>query len=615
MWLDTITQNLQEPQIVNDSKTPSGRVHVGSLRGVLIHDAIFRELQSLQIPASYTYGIDDYDPMDDLPTEATEELRQYLGQPLCNIPPPEGSSASDMADHYITEFLELFPKLGVKATTYRMRDIYRSGRFNAAIEAILSKADLIREIYLKVSHSQRPATWHPFQTICEKCGCIGTTEVSAFDGQEVTYHCRPDLVSWAKGCDYRGKVSPYDGNGKLPWKLEWAAKWATFGITIEGAGKDHCTKGGSRDVAAATFRALFKGNVPQNIPYEFFLVQGAKMSSSKGIGTAARDMADFLPPEILRHLMIGVPPKKTVDFNTSLPNMVKLFNDYDRHLIKNRDGTADTLTQRLLAMAKTTPSSIQYQPIPFQLISTLIQLPHIHLTHEVARRTPIPLTEADHWHLEQRVGAAKFWLTHFATPEETFTIQETLPTQTKNLSATQVAFLHILQAKLADLTEPHEDVVQSLIFDCARITPIPQKQAFDAIYLTFLAKESGPKAGSLLAFLEKNFVAKRLLEIPLNKIRFMEESSISKEAFFLWMEKNDTEVTSISLDGEFLPSPSKGQNYTGWVTCTFLFKEKKQIMRIHAFSVSEQEMSANTAQTRLNDFIHELAQKLLLSRT
>ena len=68
MWVDKITNQAKGDVIViNDSKTPSGRVHVGSLRGVLIHDAIYRELVAQGKSAIYTYGIDDYDPMDGLP--------------------------------------------------------------------------------------------------------------------------------------------------------------------------------------------------------------------------------------------------------------------------------------------------------------------------------------------------------------------------------------------------------------------------------------------------------------------------------------------------------------------------------------------------------------------
>src|SRR5919197_23668 len=119
MWYEKIIEGLAGPQIINDSKTPSGRVHVGSLRGVLIHDAIYRALRDRGIEVTYRYGIDDYDPLDSVPADAAPSFQEYMGYPLCNIPAPAGSKATDLADHYISEFLDIFPELGVGAQVYR----------------------------------------------------------------------------------------------------------------------------------------------------------------------------------------------------------------------------------------------------------------------------------------------------------------------------------------------------------------------------------------------------------------------------------------------------------------------------------------------------------------
>ena len=47
-WADELAQRVRDagPQVVNDSKTPSGTVHVGSLRGPVILDAIARALRA-----------------------------------------------------------------------------------------------------------------------------------------------------------------------------------------------------------------------------------------------------------------------------------------------------------------------------------------------------------------------------------------------------------------------------------------------------------------------------------------------------------------------------------------------------------------------------------------
>ena len=43
-WADELAASVSGPQVVNDSKTPSGTVHVGSLRGPVILDVIWRAL-------------------------------------------------------------------------------------------------------------------------------------------------------------------------------------------------------------------------------------------------------------------------------------------------------------------------------------------------------------------------------------------------------------------------------------------------------------------------------------------------------------------------------------------------------------------------------------------
>ncbi|MBF0428699.1 MAG: lysine--tRNA ligase, partial [Magnetococcales bacterium] len=549
MWIDTVVNNLEGHQILNDSKTPSGRIHVGSLRGVLIHDAVLRELRRKGLSATFLYGIDDYDPMDEVPTDPSSPILQHVGRPLCDIPPPPGSHATDLADHYIQEFLDIFKELNVDASVYRMRDLYRSGQFNEAIDIILRHAALVREIYLKVSNSKRAEDWHPFQVVCPNCGKIGTTVVSAYDGREVTFHCKPDLVQWAKGCDARGQISPFDGRGKLPWKLEWAAKWHSLGITIEGAGKDHCTKGGSRDIASAVLREIFKKSPPKNIPYEFFLVGGAKMSSSKGIGSAARDMADFLPPEILRFLMIGSDPKKTVNFDASLQYMVKLFNEYDQHLAHRSSGNESEITRNILSLAQCSPTSDSYQPINFQLITTLIQLPHLNLYKVVEEQAGVPLNEVNKAHLEQRIKAAKYWLANLAAPEDRFTVQESLPVVAQGLAARHRAFLHQFADALKDGPDSGDDI-QSLIFATARLTPISQPDAFKAIYNALIGKERGPKAGSLISFLDRQFVMRRFKEMTFSQDAFLSEVSISMEAFYAWLDGQAGSVESIQISCE-----------------------------------------------------------------
>lgn len=550
-WCDQLVEKLDAPQIINDSKTPSGRAHVGALRGPIIHDAIYRTLKAKGVPVRYLFGVDDYDPVDEIPYGEAEHFEKYLGAPLCNTPPPPSSTATDMADHYISEFFGVFAELGIRPELYRMRDIYRAGTFNEAIDTILRSAGVVRRIYKEVSGAVRPDTWHPFQVICEQCGRIGTTVVSDYDGKEVTYECKPDLVKWARGCGYRGKMSPFDGNGKLPWKLEWCAKWKTFPVTIEGGGPDHSSKGGARDVAVSCLRDIFGLKPPLNCPYQFFLVGGAKMSSSKGVGVSAREMADFLPPEILRFLLVRPPPRQTVNFEPSEIYIIKLFNDFDRYHDKYYHDPKAMIGDKRIYELSEVNAEPDHWLADFQLVTALTQMPHLDTIKELEKRKGLPFTELERKHLQLRIRAARYWVEHYATEEEKTRLQEILPARAYELSAAQRAFLHTL-GRLLPQANWESDALQVCIFNAARLTPTDQPGAFKAIYRVLLDRDNGPKAGNLLSFLDCDFVVRRCSELPVDKLKFWQETSITDEAVQQWLAKEKANITTLAAKPDFL---------------------------------------------------------------
>jgi lysyl-tRNA synthetase class 1 len=453
-----------------------------------------------------------------------------------------------MAEHFIGEFFDVFRDLGVATEQYRMRDVYRSGRFNEAIDTILRHADVVRRIYKKVSGSERPDDWYPFQVVCEACDRIGTTEVTEYDGKEVVYGCKPDLVTWARGCGHRGRVSPFDGRGKLPWKLEWAAKWHVFGVTIEGAGKDHTTKGGSRDVANQCLREIFRQRPPLNVPYEFFLVGGAKMSSSRGVGAAAREIADLLPPEVVRYLIIRPRPNQPVNFAPDERYITKLFNDFDRtHARVFRDPEIVGDERHAYLLSEIEPEGDFYEP-GFSLVLALLQLPHLlGFVEEIERRKGSPLTPVERKHLWRRVQSARAWLETYASEEERLVLQKTLPASAARLDATQRAFLHRLADALTTAVW-EENELQTKIFEAARLTPVEQPRAFQAIYRVLLDRSSGPKAGNLLAFLDRDFVVRRFRELAYATSELWRETGLSSGAFDAWAAENRAIIDAVDAD-------------------------------------------------------------------
>ncbi|MCJ7804793.1 lysine--tRNA ligase, partial [Patescibacteria group bacterium] len=335
-WADKIVEDIissqkHKPYWVDDMFTPSGYAHMGNIRGPLIHGLIYKILREKGKKPNFTYVFNDMDPIDGLPSFLEKDFLKYMGFPLKSVPSPEPGFAN-FADYFVKDFQKILKSIGIEARFLSSWEMYHQGKFDEVIRQALDNAEKIKDIYQRISGSQKKALgWLPLQVICEKCGKLGTTRVFAWDGQEVTYKCEPSLVKWAKGCGYEGKISPFGGRGKLVWKVDWPAHWKVIGVTIEGAGKDHASAGGSYDIAMELCREVFDYPQPFKFPYEHFLIGGKKMSSSKGVGLKARDLLSLLPPELVRFLFCRTNYREAIEFDPvgsmAIPD---LFDEYDR---------------------------------------------------------------------------------------------------------------------------------------------------------------------------------------------------------------------------------------------------------------------------------------------
>ena len=165
-WADEIAGQVVGRQVVNDSKTPSGTVHVGSLRGVVLHDAVRRAVAEHGTEVEFRYGIEDLDPMDAQSLLTPDAVEQYMGVPLAHVPAPEGSPHPNYARHFATLFLQTFADLGIHPDLYWMSEQYASGAMDPYIERALDHADAILDIYRTVSTVNHPPGWLPISVIC-----------------------------------------------------------------------------------------------------------------------------------------------------------------------------------------------------------------------------------------------------------------------------------------------------------------------------------------------------------------------------------------------------------------------------------------------------------------
>lgn len=507
IWVDRVAKTIKEHarplEWVDDMKTPSGRIHVGSLRGVMVHDLIYKVLVQEGVKASFSYVFNDMDPMDAIPAYLDQKKwGQYAGKSLFQVPSPEPGYKS-FAEFYAKEFIDVFTSLNCHPQIIWSHELYQSGKMNEVIKTFLDNSEKVRQIYKEVAHAERNPDWIPFNPICEKCGNIGTTRAYKWDG-EFVYYKDDAAVEWAKGCGHEGKVTPYDGHGKLPWKLDWPAHWKVIGITIESSGKDHMSSGGSYDMATHFCKDILGTQAPNALGgYEWFTIGGKKMSSSKGIGTSAREVTQILPPEVFRFFMVRTPITTHLDFNPYGETIPKLFDDYDRcmgayfdklenKIPEGKPGEVLSDFARIIELSEVRPLPKKRHFLPrFRTVANILKTggdPKTMFEKQLGRM----LTAEETAVLDERIVFAKTYLKEYAQMPTAQAPKEFV------MNDTQKKFLTELKSLLEKNTQASQEELQNGIFALMKAGGYKPREAFQAMYRIFTGKDFGPKAGELI---------------------------------------------------------------------------------------------------------------------
>ncbi|MBN2330997.1 MAG: lysine--tRNA ligase [Candidatus Aenigmarchaeota archaeon] len=509
--------------IVYDEKTPSGKIHVGSGRGWIIHDMIAKAMRELGLKARFILSSDDMDPYDKPNRDLPKSFDKYLGMPFRDIPSPAKGFGS-FADYYFRQCTDRFDEFGIEAELESTGDRYIRGDFNKAIKIILDNQHMVQDIYK--SFYGKPLGRLPFNPICQKCGRIGTTYAYEWDGarEVIKYRCEPGMVSWAKGCGHEGEVSPYDGGGKLPWKVEWPAKWLSVGVVCELAGKDHFTKGGSRSIGIAISREVL--GFPPPFPstgkstgkgYEFFTVGGKKMSTSKGMGIGFAEMTGYLPAKMVRYLLARTRPHARVDFDPLDDNdMILLYDRFDRtqriYHGKERVGERERDQERRIYEFSSVGEIERSMPpqIPLTYAATIEQIsPDIVAAIRILQGTghlPARLSKSDKAHLRDRLGFARRWVESLASERYRFRLQDKASVEVKG-DVRQVILA--LSARLRE-SDYDEKGLLNLFHGLCKERGVGTKVFFRTMYRILIGKDYGPRLAPFILSIGREKVARLL---------------------------------------------------------------------------------------------------------
>ena len=570
-WADVIASELLEQGTkhrIATGITPSGHIHVGNMREILTGDIIHRALKDKGGDSTLYYLGDTFDPLRKVYPFLDKSYQQYVGRPLSEIPCPCGNHES-YAVHFLEPFMESLDRLGVDYTPLLIHELYKQGKYAESVRKVIENRDTIKEILERVSGRTLPKGWFPYTPKCSECGTFGG-KVIEYTYPFVTYSCScssdgttsksstsnlsssdPSLSNPQKSNSsslnsslsnpsisnsfasevFEGRADIRSDDGKLPWRVDWPARWWFLGITCEPFGKDHGAAGGSYDTGTEIVRKVFERSAPHPLMYEWIQLKGkGAMSSSTGVVVTGVEMLKMTPPEVLRFLISKQNPSKHIDFDPGL-GVLNLVDEYDRAERIYYGIDPDPEAGDIPRSYELSDPHVDYQQhlpddvsrsakkmalqVPYRHLVTLVQLTDDfeELKDRIKRTEGIEDFSSDaEERLLERVDCCRHWVDNFAPAGVKFALQQVMPSFSPNPQERE--FLnrlhHVLGASKWEAEDIHKNIHESS-------TDLGAKKAFRVLYQIFLGNNRGPRLGFFLSSLDRDFVVGRLDEASLAK--------------------------------------------------------------------------------------------------
>ena len=509
-WADHTAQTLSNrgvSQVIASGITPSGEFHIGHLREILTAEMIHRACLDAGMESRYIFIVDSMDPLRRVYDFLSEDYEQYIGHPLAYIPAPgpEGKPNPDggnYAEHFLAPFLDALKEIGVEPEVVMNHETYESGAFADKTDSAIEQRDEIRRVIEDVSGREVPDDWYPYNPV----GSDGS-----LDGVRVTGYKRP-YVHWVDRHGIEGKSDIRTAEGKMPWRVDWAAKWGIHGITCEPAGKDHGAAGGSYDTGIPICEMLGSAP-PHNMVYEWIQLKGmGPMSSSSGLTVGPMDALALVPPEIMRYVIARSKVGRHIDFDTG-PALFTTADEYERLVANPPSGSDDDLSRRQQVARDTQLGALRLSQkqrgvdasdsiagVSFRHLSMLAQIKSSDDDVWESLRKSGHLEGDPEDSLTSRLRRMRNWVDgqHFPSDAK-IEIRSSISEEARdNLTEEQIGFLSALGAEFDDC-DWTEAEIGSCIRSVAAETGVGGRNAYVALYWAILGKNHGPKASSLIA--------------------------------------------------------------------------------------------------------------------
>jgi lysyl-tRNA synthetase class 1 len=515
-WLDKVAQEtaFREKQLGRDTSLlrvesglgASGLPHIGSVGDAIRSYGIKLALETQGYKSELVAYSDDFDGLRKVPAGFPAWLKDYIAHPVSRIPDPFGCHGS-YAEHVGFLLRDSLDKLGIEYTFQSGTEAYKSGLLNGQIRSILSKAESIGEKINELVGQSKYKESLPYTVVCQNCGRIYTTQSLSFDPKtdSVSYKCEGTKLGerFEKGCGHEGLAKISDGNGKLMWKVEFAARWAALDIRFEAYGKELTDSVKINDWVA---EHVLSFPPPYHARYELFQDKsGRKLSKSSGNLVTPSEWLEYASPESLRLLMykriVGARNVSIAD----IPVYMEDFDDLEEYYFSKRRDPNVLKDARLRGLYEYTmllgvPKGGSPH-VPYRLIAQLASVAPQNGAQEyvIKRLMAYGMVKAKSPELERRVLWGVKWAGRGGKVERPRVKVERKAAKAVGEFAKAVA----------DLSDPA--LVQNAAFEAIKRNGLEPKEFFPAVYAILLGSDRGPRLGPYVVDAGPGEVSKALL--------------------------------------------------------------------------------------------------------
>lgn len=538
-----------KPVVCASGLSPSGPIHLGNLREVLMPHLVADEIRRRGRPVEHLLSWDDYDRFRRVPAGIDPAWAEHIGKPLTAVPAPPGSPHPNWAEHFKAPMVAAMAELGVEVRPISQTEMYTSGAYldqillamreRRRIDAILDRyrtkgravvAESADEAEVAAAEGSgaadeddgsAPAGYFPYKPYCAVCGRDLTT-VTGYDDEttELTYTC-------ACGHSATVRLTEYH-HGKLVWKVDWPMRWAYEGVLFEPSGVDHSSPGSSFVVGSQIVREVFGVEPPIGPMYAFVGISGmAKMSSSRGAVPTAADALQIMEAPLLRWLYARRRPNQSfkVAFDQEIQRLYDEWDALSRRVDSGEASPADAASHARATrtcsagLLPTTP-----RPVPYRTLASIVDITtgHDEQTLRILRDLDParPIGSLDE--VRPRLDRAQHWvITQVPAEQRTRVREEPDVALLASLPDAERESLRLLLDGLDDnwslegLTKLVYGVPKLALGLPLDVAPTPelkaaQRKFFALLYVLLVGRDTGPRLPTLLLAVGADRVRKLL---------------------------------------------------------------------------------------------------------